>query len=98
MRFTFTVEVEISRQQGKFATRDEMADQIREAIEGADPQSLQGESDGEYNVDSWDVQEQEQEKRQPKRRRKTIKNSAPDASVFPSNETQKENNLETQTQ
>lgn len=57
-RFTFTVEVEVNRTAGKFASRDEMADAIREAIEGADPGELDGLGpDGEtnYTVDSWEV-------------------------------------------
>lgn len=55
MRFTFTVEVELERSQGKFATRDEMQDQIIEALEGADPGSLTGDNEGEYDVVSWEV-------------------------------------------
>lgn len=59
-KFTFTVNVEVTRESGKFATRDDMADQIREAIEGADPGFLSGlGEDGmsEYTVDGWDVED-----------------------------------------
>jgi hypothetical protein len=56
--FTFTVTVELARESGKFAGRDEMADAIRDALEGADPGSVDGiGADGEssYTVESWDV-------------------------------------------
>jgi hypothetical protein len=59
VRFEFLVAVELERSQGRFATRDEMQDQIIEAIEGADPGSLTGDNDGEYDVVAWDVQPQE---------------------------------------
>lgn len=57
-RFTFTVEVELERTEGKFAARDEMADELREAIESADPGSIDGiGADGmtSYEVTSWEV-------------------------------------------
>lgn len=60
-KFTFTVNVEVTRESGKFATRDEMADQIRDALESADPGYLSGigyDGDSEYIVDGWEVEEQ----------------------------------------
>ena len=36
MRFTFTVEVEVERSEGRFASRDEIGGQLSEAIESAD--------------------------------------------------------------
>jgi hypothetical protein len=57
MKFTFTVEVEVQRNQGKFATHEEIADQIQEALEGADPGTYQGENEGEYETSSWEVSE-----------------------------------------
>ena len=59
-KFTFTVEVEVERTSGKFATRDEMADTIREWIEGADEGSLSGigpDGDSEYETTGWTVDE-----------------------------------------
>jgi len=53
--FTFTVTVEVEKMAGPFASRDELADQIREAIEGADPGDLYGDNGGEYGVTTWDV-------------------------------------------
>lgn len=58
MKFTFTVEVEVERVQGKFASRDEIAEQLREAVKGADPGSVDGvgaDGDSEYEVTSWEV-------------------------------------------
>ena len=57
MHFTFTIDIEVQRSQGKFATRDELIDQLREAIEGADPGQLSGENGGEYETCGWDVNE-----------------------------------------
>ncbi|WP_047523900.1 hypothetical protein [Microbacterium sp. ZOR0019] len=59
-RFTFTVTVELEREEGKFAARDEMADQLREWLEGADEGTVSGiGADGEssYAVTSWEVEE-----------------------------------------
>lgn len=58
MKFTFTVEVEVQRIAGKFAARDEIEEQIREAIEGADPGSVDGvgaDGDSEYEVVAFEV-------------------------------------------
>lgn len=58
--FTLTVEVELSRSQGKFASRDEMVEALVSEIEGADPGGLYGigaDSDSDYDVDSFEVQE-----------------------------------------
>jgi len=49
-RFTFTVNVTAERTEGKFATRDELQEQIQEALEGADPSQLDGENGGVYEV------------------------------------------------
>jgi hypothetical protein len=65
MRFSFsyTIDVEVDRSQGKFASRDELEDQLREAIndalESADPGTLEGEAGGEYETTSWEVNEDE---------------------------------------
>lgn len=51
--FTFTVEVEVERLQGKFATRDEIAQELQQEIEGADPSSIGGlgaDGDSEYET------------------------------------------------
>lgn len=65
MRFTFTVEVEVERVEGKFASREEVAEQLEEALADADPSSIDGiGSDGtsSYEVQVWDVMEQPQPK------------------------------------
>jgi len=66
MRFTFVVEAEVERTQGKFATREELAEQIQAELEGADPGSLEGENGGEYEVTSFEVSPQD-EAPKPKR-------------------------------
>lgn len=58
--FTFTVTVELERETGKFATRDEMAEAIIEWLEAADEGTIDGiGADGEstYNTTSWQVEE-----------------------------------------
>lgn len=59
-RFTFTVAVELERVSGKFASRDEMADEIIAQIEGADPGYLDGlgaDGDSAYETTDWTVEE-----------------------------------------
>lgn len=55
MRFTYTVTVEVQRTEGKFASRDEISEQIREALEAADPQQYDGENGGMYETVEWEV-------------------------------------------
>jgi len=59
-KFTFTVSVELEREEGKFASREEMADAIREWLEGADEGAIYGigaDGDSTYNTTSWEVDE-----------------------------------------
>jgi len=59
-RFTFTVEIELERTEGKFASRDEMIEALRDALESADPGSVYGlGADGmsNYDVVSFNVDE-----------------------------------------
>lgn len=55
--FTFTVNVTLERESGKFMSREEMGDQLREAIESADPGSVDGGPDGDsvYQTIEWEV-------------------------------------------
>lgn len=58
MRFEFKVEVEVERVEGKFASKDEIAEQLRDDIERADPGSVSGvgaDGSSEYEVTSWEV-------------------------------------------
>lgn len=60
MRHYILVTVDTERESGKFAGRDEIATAIVEAIEEANPGSLDGlGADGEstYNVEDWEVEE-----------------------------------------
>lgn len=63
MKFTFTVEVEVERDEGKFASREELAEQMVAALEGADESTWYGDNDGQYSTTDWTVTEQEQPKR-----------------------------------
>lgn len=57
MQLRFTVTVELSRESGKFASKDEFIEQIIAEIEGVDPGTLEGENEGVYNVDLWEVEQ-----------------------------------------
>jgi hypothetical protein len=63
MRFTITVEVNVERDEGKFASRDDILSQLIEAIEMADPAQLETENGGMYSIDEWSVEEVPQPKR-----------------------------------
>lgn len=58
-RFTFTVEVELERTEGKFASRDEMAEAIIDMLEGAqeDVYGIGADGDSSYEATSWEVSE-----------------------------------------
>lgn len=65
-RFEFKVSVEVSRESGHFATRDEMAEQLRDEIEGSSPSYLSGLGswgDGEYVVDDFQIEDDDSEDR-----------------------------------
>lgn len=57
MQMTYLVTAEVERVEGKFASRDELSEQIRTELEGADPGSLDGDAGGEYSVESFEVEE-----------------------------------------
>ena len=54
-RFTFTIEVEVERVQGLFASKDELHDQIADWLDSANEGSIQTDADAEYEVTSWEV-------------------------------------------
>lgn len=60
MRFSYTVEVEVERVQGKFASRDEIGELILEQLQGADidVSGVGADGDSEYEVVSFDVNEE----------------------------------------
>lgn len=58
MRFLFEVEVNLEREEGKFASRDELSAQISEALEEADYGSWTGDEGGTYSGD-FEVREAE---------------------------------------
>lgn len=53
-RFTFIVHVELERDEGLFAARDDLADLLRTEIEGADPGSVDP-NESTYSVTDWTV-------------------------------------------
>jgi hypothetical protein len=57
MKFAFIVEIEVERNEGKFASHVEIAGLLQEALEDADLGSFDCENGGEYSTTSWDVRE-----------------------------------------
>lgn len=75
MLFEFKVQCEVSRQQGKFRSREEIAEQLMDALSEANPQSIEID-ESEYSVDSWDCEEAVKEKppKRDKKGRRTVTN------------------------
>lgn len=60
MRFTYEVTIEVERESGKFASRDEIGEELQAELERANPSSVDGvgaDSDSIYNVIEFEVQE-----------------------------------------
>lgn len=55
MQFTFQVSAEVERSTGPFASRDDLEAQLQEAIDGANPGSVQP-GDNDYDVVTWEVE------------------------------------------
>jgi hypothetical protein len=53
--FTFTITVEVERTEGKFASRDEIAEKIVEELEYADPGSIDTDEGASYEITSFEV-------------------------------------------
>ena len=79
MEFSYTVNVSVERSEGKFASRDELGEQIQQALDDANPDSLEGENGGTYEITDWEVEENVPVKPEPKRKKK----AEPPAEVVP---------------
>jgi hypothetical protein len=69
-RFVFRVVVEVERTNGKFASRDEIAEAIVSELEGAEPSTLDGigsDSDSTYDVQSFEISDVSADEPKPKR-------------------------------
>ena len=58
----YLVKVEAERDEGKFASREDIGGQIESELAGADPGTLEGENGGSYSINKWEVEEVEQQK------------------------------------
>jgi hypothetical protein len=65
-RFEFRVDVVFERSEGKFASREELAAVVQEALESANPGTVSAENGGEYETAEWEVEEI-QPKKAPKK-------------------------------
>lgn len=54
MRFDITVTVEVERVSGKFVSRDDIENELIDAVEQADPSSIDVD-ESEYEVTDWAV-------------------------------------------
>lgn len=53
MRITITVEIEVTRITGKFASKDDIAEKIVDAIDAANEGTFYSDEDAEYEVTDW---------------------------------------------
>lgn len=56
MNFIFTVTVTVEREEGKFASREELEAALVEALDDADPSSIETNNDATYNTTEWTVE------------------------------------------
>jgi hypothetical protein len=61
--FSFLITVVLERDEGKFASRDDLQAQVQEALENADEGTWYTENDSTYSTIDWSVEEQEQPKK-----------------------------------
>lgn len=69
-RFRYVIDIEMERERGKFAPREELAEEIQRSLDEANFNDLDCANEGHYNVTSWEVNEQEPPKPQRRARRK----------------------------
>lgn len=62
MRVYITMEVEVERVQGKFASRDAIEENLRAELDGANPGTLDVD-DSEYEIIDWEISIEEPPKR-----------------------------------
>lgn len=56
MNITVTLSIQVDRIEGKFASKDELREQLVSELEGAvDGMSLEGDNEGQYEVTSVEV-------------------------------------------
>lgn len=55
MKFRINVTVEVEREDGKPATREELAKLIEQAIEDADPGTIETDDEATYEVQEWEA-------------------------------------------
>jgi hypothetical protein len=56
------VTVEVCHVRGKFASNEELAEKLKEEIEQADPGTIDTDSEAEYAVESFTVEQHEEKK------------------------------------
>lgn len=56
MKITLTIEVELAHVEGRFASKDELAELLADELEAADPGELEGDEGGRYDVEAFAVQ------------------------------------------
>lgn len=55
VKIALTVEIDLRFREGKFESKDEMAELLREEIEGMDLGEIEGGNGGIYDIESWEV-------------------------------------------
>jgi|GEM_PF-4973209 len=59
MKFQIRVGVEVEHVEGKFASREEIFEQLRDEIQSADPGTVECDGGGCYDVVTFEVEEPE---------------------------------------
>lgn len=54
MRIKFTIDVELQKTTGKFMSKEDVAEEIREELEGTDPGTVEVD-ETEYEIIVWEV-------------------------------------------
>lgn len=67
MKFQFIIDVELERTEGKFASRDEIEEELTGALDEANPSSITAENGGEYEIVDWVVTTTQETAPAPKR-------------------------------
>lgn len=63
MYIEITVRIELQHSEGKFASREELAEQIIQVIEAADEGFYYGENEGSYETAGWSAEDTTPKKR-----------------------------------
>lgn len=56
MDIVVVLQVEVERDEGKFASREELEDKVLEEVTGADPSTISTDEDATYSTTNWEAE------------------------------------------